>query len=465
MTTLGAAGDGAVFLQRICGSIITRGDSRYHQARAIWNGDINRRPRFIIGCIDTQDVSSAIRYARACGAPVAVRGGGHSVSGASVVDDGVVIDLRKLRTVAVDPVGRRAHVGGGAILGDVDSATQPYGLAVPAGIVSETGIGGLTLGGGMGWLTCQAGLTIDSLISAKIVVADGSVLTASATENPDLFWAVRGGGGNYGVVTDFEFALHETGGEVDVALLFWPANQGRDVLRLIRDTIPNLPEELSAIFVALNLPEVAFIDSQHHGKRGYALFLIGFQRSEAHKQVVDRLQHQLTPDFTFMAQLPWTSLQRTFDESDPWGRCYYEKAVFLADIPDDVINILVEHQEKGKSAMPDIFFYRMDGTYCTVDDNATAFGGRRVPQYAVFILGKAPTSDKLQRERQWCRSLWEKLYPQSLGGGYVNCMADYDDQRLIATYGPEKLRRLASIKSKYDPENIFQNNINIKPES
>jgi FAD/FMN-containing dehydrogenase len=464
MTPHGAADEGAALLQRISGSILTRNDSRYEQARRVWNGDINRRPRLIIRCIDADDVSSAIRYAHACGAPVAVRGGGHSVSGASVVDDGVVIDLSELRSVAVDPVRRRAHVGGGATLGDVDFATQPHGLAVPAGVISHTGVGGLTLGGGMGWLTCQAGLTIDNLVSVEIVVADGSVLSASATENPDLFWAVRGGGGNYGVVTKFEFVLHEIGAVVDAALFFWPDNQGHDALHVIRDTIPSLPEGLSAIVVARNLPQVTFIDPQHHNKRGYALFLTGFQRSEAHKEVVDRVREQLTPDFAFATRLPWTSLQRMFDETKPWGHCYYHKAAYLADLTDDVIDIIVEHLAKKLGAMSDIFFYRLDRSYCAVDDSATAFGGKRIPQYVVFITGIAPTSHELQQERQWCRSLWEELYPQSLGGGYVNSMADCDEQRLIATYGSEKLRRLASIKSKYDPENIFRRNINIKPE-
>jgi FAD/FMN-containing dehydrogenase len=464
MTLHSTADDGATFLQRISGSILTPDDSCYDEARSVWNGDINRRPRLIVRCIDTHDVTSAIGYARACGAPIAVRGGGHSISGASVVDDGVVIDLSELRSVTVDPVRRRARVGGGATLSDVDSATEPHGLAVPAGVISHTGVGGLTLGGGMGWLACQAGLTIDNLVSVKIVVADGTALNASATENPDLFWAVRGGGGNYGVVTEFEFVLHEIGVAVDTALFFWSEDQGHDALRVIRDTVPSLPDGLSAIFIARNLPEAPFIDREYHNKRGYVLIVVGFQQSEAHKQVVDQIHRHLAPDYAFARQLPWTSFQRMFDEAKPWGDCYYVKTVYLADLTDNVIDIVVKHLAKKSNALSDIFFYRLDRSYCSVDDSATAFGGKRMPQYVGFITGQAPTSRALQIERKWCHAFWEELYAQSLGGGYVNSMAPSDGQRLIATYGSEKLRRLASIKSKYDPDNIFRRNINIKPE-
>jgi FAD/FMN-containing dehydrogenase len=355
-------------------------------------------------------------------------------------------------------------VGGGALLSDLDAAAQAHGLAVPVGAIGHTGIGGLTLGGGMGWLSRQAGLTIDNLVSAEVVLADSSIVRASDDEHQDLFWAIRGGGGNFGVVTEFEFRLHEVGPMIEFGLLFWEIERGAEALRLMRDVVPDLPRSMNVIITAMSAPPAPFVPEQHHFTPGFALLVAGFGGAEEHASVVSQLRAELPPLFDHVAPMPYVALEQMFDEANSWGLYNYEKSTHVEDLTDGVIEVLTEHLPRRSSPQSIVFIYRLDNAYCEVGDDDTAFGGARRPQYALFNIGVAPTPELLVAERRWARSLWEALTPLSLGvGAYVNSMTEYEEHRVRAAYGEAKLARLAQIKGTYDPGNVFRRNINIKP--
>ena len=447
----------------MAGPVISRDDMGYDAARKVWNADIVRSPAVIAQCTSTEDVIAAVRFAQHEAFEIAVRGGAHSMPGHSVCEGGLVIDLSRLNQVTVDPQAKRASVQGGALLRDVDAATQAHGLAVPAGVVGHTGVGGLTLGGGMGWLSRQAGLTIDNLVSAEVVVADGRVLRAAADENDDLFWAIRGGGGNFGVVTEFEFRLHEVGPMVQFALFFWPQHQGEAALRLMRDVVADLPRSLNAIpAAALNAPPAPFVPTEHHHKPGYALLLVGFGDAGEHQRVVDRVRKELPPLFDHVTPIPYVALQQLLDEANAWGFYGYEKSAYFEDLTDEMIEIITEHAPRKSSPLSLMLFYRLDEAYCDVGEDDTAFGGARTPRYTGFFIGLCPTQEMLVAERAWVRSLWDALSPHMMGGGtYVNGLAEADNDRLRATYGA-KYDRLAAVKTKYDPENVFHLNANIR---
>jgi FAD/FMN-containing dehydrogenase len=445
------------------GAVVVPGDMGYDEARTVWNADIDRRPRVIARCASVQDVVAAVGFAQDHGLEIAVRGGAHSMPGYSVCDDGLVIDLSRLNGVRVDPDTRRAWAQGGALLRDLDAATQAHGLAVPAGVIGHTGVAGLTLGGGMGWLSRQAGLSIDNLVSAQVVVADGRVLRAAEDENADLFWAIRGGGGNFGVVTEFEFQLHEAGPIVQFGLFFWDQDQGVEALRLMRDVVAELPRSMNAIpAAALTAPPLPFVPAEHHHKLGYALLLVGFGDPNEHEQVVERIRQTLPPLFDHVTPMPYTVLQQMLDEANAWGFHGYDKGAYFEDLTDEVIEVLTEHVPRRTSPLSVLLFYRLDQAYCEVGDDDTAFGGGRTPRYMGFFIGLCPVPEMLPAERQWVRSLWDALRPHMMGvGTYVNALEGQDDERVRATYGP-KYDRLASIKAKYDPGNVFHRNVNIK---
>lgn len=447
----------------IAGTVITPDHPDYGQARTVWNADIDYRPAVIVQCATARDVAEALRFAKEQGLEVAVRGGAHSFPGYSSIDEGVVIDLRCMNQVRVDPEAKRAHVQGGALHGDLDAATQVHGLAVPIGMVSHTGVGGLTLGGGMGWLTRQAGLSIDNLTSAEVVVADGRILRASEQENPDLFWALRGGGGNFGVVTELEFRLHDVGPTVHFGLFFWDAAQGGPALRLMREVIADLPRSLNAIPAALSAPPAPFVPPEHQHKLGYGLLLAGFGEEADHQQVVERVRGALPPLFDFVAPMPYVALQQLIDEGNAWGSYAYDKGAYFEDLTDEMIDVLTEHAPRKTSPLSIVLFYRLDQAYCDVPDDRTAFGGGRTPRYMGFFIGRSPTSDQLPGEREWVRSMWNDLKPYMLGTtGYVNAFEAQEGDRVRETYGP-KYELLAAIKAKYDPDNLFHRNVNIEP--
>jgi len=448
------------------GLVFIPGDADYESARLIWNGDIDRHPAVIARCQTQQDVVTAVGFAQREDLEIAVRGGGHGYSGSAVCERGLMIDLSGMRDVGVDPERRRAVVGGGASLADLDAATQAHGLAVTGGLVSHTGVAGLTLGGGTGWLTRKLGLSIDNLEAAEVVLANGRCVRACADSHPDLFWALRGGGGNFGVVTSFEFRLHPVGPEVHLALLFWGLNQGHDVLRTARDAIPALPENTAAqLGVGLNAPPAPFVPAQHHFAPGYALLVVGFGSAEGHSQAVAPIRAVCPPLFEFITPIPYTALQQIFDDSAfPWGIRAYTKALYLDELSDEVINVLVERATDNTSPMSFIPIFRLDGAFAQVGEQDTAFGGTRTPQYAVNIEAISPDPATLAADRNWVRSVWDALRPLAAGaGGYVNFDPEQDDDRVRATYGSTKYERLALIKTQYDPGNVFHRNANITP--
>lgn len=441
------------------------GHLEYERSRGIWNGAIDRHPAIIASCTSAAHVAEALRFARANGLDVAVRGGGHNYAGHATCDDGLMVHLGAMNAVTVDPGARRATCGGGATWADVDAATQAHGLAAPGGFVSHTGVAGLTLGGGIGWLTKKAGLSCDNLVSAEVVLADARVVHASATEHPDLFWALRGGGGNFGVVTSFEFALQSVGPMVNVGLFFWDLDRGAEALALCREVIPMLPDEATGfIAVALSAPPAPFVPPAHHGRLGHALVVVGFGTPEQHAATVEPVRARLAPLFELVTPIPYVALQQMFNDSAAWGTLAYEKSMFLDALPDTAIGTIGEHAPRKRSPVSFCPTFHLGGAYGALGEDDSAFGGSRKASYLFNIAGHAMERDVYDAERAWVRSFWSAMQPCASGaGGYVNFMADPDDERVRMAYGAGKYARLARIKAEYDPGNVFHRNANIAP--
>jgi FAD/FMN-containing dehydrogenase len=449
------------------GAVLTPEDAGYDDGRRVWNADIDKRPAVVAMCANSADVAAAVRYGAEQGLEIAVRGGAHSVSGASTVDGGLMINLADLNHVEVDPEARRARAGGGALLGDLIGAAQEHGLATPVGAVGHTGVGGLTLGGGMGWLTRKHGLTIDNVVSAEIVTADGQILRASSQQNPDLFWAIRGGGGNFGVVTEFEFALHPAGPTVQFGLIFYALDQGKEFLRAARDITESLPAEINVLIAALSAPPAPFVPEEHHFAPGYALLITGFGAQEDFDGVAGRLRDAVPPLFEFVSPMPFMAVQTLMDEANAWGHYYHEKGDYLTELTDEAIDVITDFVPKRQSPMSVMLTYRLDGAYSEVSEDETAFSGGRSPRYGVFIIAAAPTPELHAVDREWSRAFYNALIkPETLDGTYVNALSDdVSEDRVRKAYGEKKYDRLAQIKATYDPTNLFRRNANIKPAS
>jgi len=447
------------------GAAVAAGDPDYDTFRKVWNGAIDHRPQLIARCRTAADISAAILHAKAEGLDVSVRGGGHNFAGNAVWPDSLTVDLGEMNEVRVDPGARTAVCQGGALLARLDAATQEHGLAVPSGTISHTGVGGLTLGGGFGWLTHDHGMSIDNLRSAEVVLADGAILEASEDVNPDLFWAIRGGGGNFGVVTEFRFRLHPVGPLVNVALLFWPLDEGPAALALVQDVVPALPPGFGTMCaVGLCAPPAPFVPEEHHFAPGHALIVVGFGTPGEHAAVVDGIRAALPPLFEMVAPMPYTALQSMLDDAAPPGILAYERSLYVEELTDEVVAVMAEFSAKKASPMSFSPTFRVDGAYSRVDDMATAFGGPRTPGYVVNLACVTPNPIDLAADTAWVRGYWEALLPYAQGtGSYVNFMVEPDQERVLAAYGAEKYGRLAGIKAVYDPENVFRHNANIKP--
>jgi len=447
------------------GELIVPGDAGYDEARGLWNGDIDRRPALIARVDSADDIAAAIRFGREHDLEIAVRGGGHSFAGHGAGDDGLMINLSALREVSVDPGAHRARCGGGATWAELDAATQAHGQAVPGGQISHTGVAGLSLGGGIGWLTRQAGLSCDNLVSARVVTADGRVVTASATENPDLHWALRGGGGNFGVVTEFEFATHDVGPLVNLGLFFWSMDKGAEALRFVRDFIATLPQTSSAQLIGLNAPHAPFVPEQFHFAPCFALAVVGFGSPEEHAALIQPIRDTYAPLFDFVTPIPYTDLQKMLDESAPWGILAYEKALYIEEkVSDDALAVMADFLPRKASPMSIMPTFPLAGAYTQVDVDDSAFGGPRVPIWVVNIAAIAPDPDLLATDRAWVRAFWDALQPYASSvGGYINFQNDIDDERVRQSYGPAKYDRLSRIKTEFDPDNVFHLNANIKP--
>ncbi len=448
----------------LAGQVLDPTDAAYDSARAVMNSAVDRHPALIARCVSADDVSAAISFAHTRDLEISVRGGAHSAAGYCVGDDGLMIDLSRMRHVAVDPLTRRVRVGGGALLADLDAATQAHGLAVPTGVVSHTGIGGLALGGGMGWLSRLHGLTLDNLLSARVVTADGRTLRAAPDEHPDLFWALRGGGGNFGVVTTFEFQAHPVGPTVHFGWFFWGIDQGAEALHMCQKLIDELPREANAIIAGMNSPPAPFVPDAHHFQPGYALLLAGFGTAEQHTAIAARVHRELPPPVEFITSMPYTVLQSLLDEAGDWGQFCYEKGTRISRLSQEAIAVVTTHLARRKSPTSLVEFYPLGGAFSDVDDDDTAFGGGRTPHVEVIINAVARTADLMTTDRTWAHELWRDLQPHAIGiGGYVNTMTESQDDRVRASYGSGKYDRLARVKAAYDPENFFHRNANIKP--
>jgi len=457
--------DLTAFRSAFGGSILTPGHADYDAARAVWNGAIDRKPAVIARCHTAEQVADAIRYARAHGLELSVRGGGHNYAGHAVCDGGLMIHLGAMNGVSVDPVARRAVCGGGATWADVDAATQQHGLATPGGFISHTGVAGLTLGGGIGWLTALAGLSCDNLVGAEVVTADARIVRASASQNTDLYWALRGGGGNFGVVTSFEFALHPVGPMIQLGLYFFGLDDGTKALKFAREYMKQTPADATAFLgIGLSAPPAPFVPEEHRGRVGHALLVVGFGSPDAHRQAVAPIRQALTPLFDMETPMPFVALQQMFNDFATWGTLGYEKALYLDELSDAAIDVIGEHVPRKTSPLSFCPTFMLSGAYRKVGDADTAFGGRRAAGYVFNIEAAASDPATYEADRAWVRAFWEAMRPHATdSGGYVNFMAEADEGRVRASYGKAKYDRLARIKARYDPDNIFHLNANIPP--
>jgi hypothetical protein len=456
----------ASFQERFGGDVLLPGDGAYEHARRLWNADIDREPALIARCRTSEHVAEAVALAGREGLELTVRGGGHNFGGLAICDDGLMIDLSRMNAVAVKPAARRVRCGGGATWADLDAATQVHGLAVTGGVISHTGVGGLTLGGGMGWLTRRAGLSCDNLVSAEVVLADGSIVTASAGEHPDLFWALRGGGGNFGVVTAFELALHEVGPEAQLGFFFWGVDQGAEALRFCRGYIAGLPDDAGVLLAGLSAPPEPFVPDEHQLQDGFALLVATWGSAAEHAELVRPVREQMPGLFDLVTPIAYTDLQTLFDEGNEWGSYAYEKGLYLDDLSDGVIDVLVEHLPRKISPLSFVPAFGLGGAFARVGDDDTAFGGSRATRYAISIAAICADPQLLEADRRWVRGLWEALRPHTgKPAGYVNFMSEIDEDRVRSAYGAAKYDRLAAIKADFDPDNLFHHNANILPAS
>jgi FAD/FMN-containing dehydrogenase len=455
----------AVQIPGFRGDVIVPDHHDYDHARAIWNGTVDRRPRLIARCSGTADVAAAVRFARDRGLEIAVRGGGHNVAGTAVCDGGMVIDLSAMRAVAVDPVERTALVQGGALWGDVDHETQAHGLATTGGIVSHTGVGGVSLGGGIGWLMRTHGLTVDNLVAAEVVTAEGEVVWASASDHPDLFWALRGGGGNFGVVGSFRFALHPVGPTVTAGPVFWAAEDTTEVLRFYRDFAADAPDELGTVIRLGTIPPLPVIGEELHFRPAVAVATCYAGPVEAGERAVRALRQFGTPLLDLVGPTLYVDHQRGLDDTVPHGWHYYWKATNLTGLSDAVIDILAAHASAATSPRSYAAVFHMGGAVARAPRDATAYPGREVGHTMSIDAVWLPEQDDTvgAAETAWARAFFDALESHR-AGVYVNFLdADDDTSRVREAYGDDTYRRLAEVKAKYDPENVFHNNKNIQP--
>ena len=445
------------------GRLISADHADYDSARAVWNGAIDRRPRLIARCIGTADVVAAVRFARDHDLEIAIRGGGHNVAGTAVCDDGIVIDLSAMRAVRVDPAGRRAWVQGGALWGDVDHETQAHGLATTGGIVSHTGVAGLTLGGGVGWLMRKHGLTVDNLLAVDVVTADGKLLRASEDEHPDLFWALRGGGGNFGVVTSFEFRLHSVGPTVLAGPILWDASDAGEVLRFYRDFIREAPDELGTVVRFGTAPPLPVIPEDLHWRPVVMIGTCYAGPIEDGEQVLRPLRASRTPLLDLVGPAPYVGFQSALDSTVPHGWNYYWKSTHLPELRDDLIDVLAGHAFSCASPRSYVAMFHLKGAVSRVAEGRTAFGNRQASHAITLDAVWRPGEDFGDRDTAWAREFFAAL-GRFREGVYVNFLAgDEDPDRVREAYGDSVYDRLVKVKTTYDRDNVFHHNQNIRP--
>jgi FAD binding domain/Berberine and berberine like len=442
------------------GELIQPTDSTYESDRKVYNGMIDKRPRLIARCVDVADVIAAVKFGASNGMLTAIRGGGHSGGGLGTCDDGLVIDLSRMKGIRVNPPERTVRVEAGCVWGDVDHATHAFGLATPCGFVSTTGVAGLTLGGGIGYLTRRYGLTIDNLLAVDMALADGSFVTANNKENPDLFWAVRGGGGNFGVITSFEFRLHPVK-LVQFGPTFWPLGEAVMILRAFRDFIKDAPEYVNGFFAFLVVPPAPMFPEHLHNKKVCGIVWCSTGSVEKTEESLKTVLSVGHPLLHHVGTVPFPVAQSIFDPLFVPGLQWYWRADNFTELTDEAIALQVEHGSKIPTMLSTMHLYPLNGAPQRVGRNDTAYSFREA-LFAEVIVGVDPDPANAPKITAWCKSYWDALHPFSAGGAYVNFMMEEGQDRVRASYR-DNYERLAKIKQKYDPNNLFRVNQNIMP--
>jgi FAD/FMN-containing dehydrogenase len=451
----------AAFTSQISGGVLDAADAAYDEARMVWNGSIDRRPALIARCMTEADVQSAVRFAAAHRMLLSVRGGGHHIAGNAVAEGGMMLDLSGMRAIQVDVAKRTARVGPGALLGDLDRESQAHGLATPLGINSTTGVAGLTLGGGFGWLTRRHGMTVDNLLGATIVTADGAVHTVSSTSEPDLFWALRGGGGNFGVVTSFEFRMHPVGPELYAGLVVYPMAQARQVLRAWRDFTADAPDELSVWAVLRKAPPLPFLPESAHGSGVLILPLVHCGSVEAGERDAAPVLRFGDPIGAALGPTPYAAFQSAFDPLLAPGARNYWKSNNFSKLSDEALDVVLAAADRLPGPECEIFMVQLGGAMARVKPTATAFAGRDA-NYIMNVHGRWRDAGDDQKVRAWARRAFEDAASHATGSGYVNFLTEDEAERVAATYGVNH-ERLQAVKQRFDPDNLFRMNLNIAP--
>ena len=449
------------------GELLRQGDSGYDDARLVWNGMFDRRPALIARCKNTQDVVAAVNFARDNELTIAVRGGGHSAVGYSTCDDGIVIDLGAMSQVEVDPTTQIVRCGGGATWGQFDAATQEHGLAITGGRFSTTGVAGLTLGSGSGWLERKVGLTADSLIGAELVTATGDIIRASRDENPELFWGLKGGGGNFGIVTTFEFKAHKIGPLIYGGMLVSLPDKAPDIIAFMRDYMAEAPEDLGIGIAFVSAPPEPFVPPEMHFKPVSGMIVCWTGSQEEGEKVLAPIREAAQPVMDMVGPMPYAALQGMLDGGGPKGIRGYMKAEFMPEINDEAIGKLVSHGGSRPSPTTQLLLEPMGGAIGNVDDNDSAVGRRDIPWcYHALAMWMEPGQEAEDAHRAWAGDLSADMKPNTTTGVYLNFTSDSDEPgRVEQTFGTEKFARLVALKNQYDPTNLFHLNQNIKPSS
>lgn len=451
------------FVAGFQGAVILSGDDEYNETRKIWNGMIDKYPALIAQCTGPADVIHAVNFARNNGLEVSVRGGGHNVAGSSLVDDGLVIDLSLMKGVHIDPNTRTAHVQPGVRWGEFDREAQVFGLAVPGGLISDTGVAGLTLGGGFGWLSRKYGFSADNLISLDVVMADGRLVTASETQNADLFWGMRGGAGNFGIAVGFEFQLHAVGTQVLAGSIIYRLEDASDVLRFFRDFSIDAPRELGSFVVFRTAPDAPFIPHDVVGKPVLAVIPTYIGDIETGKEVLKPLLEFGSPIFNGVSVKNYVAHQQAFDAGQPTGHRYYWKSEYIHEIADSAIDTLVHYASMMTSPSARLAMFQLGGAIQDRDEFSMAVSHRHTEYVIGINTGWTNAADD-EKEISWTRNLWQEIRQYSNGGVYVNFLSQGEGQeRVQAAYGERKHARLVELKNRYDPNNFFHINQNIKP--
>jgi FAD/FMN-containing dehydrogenase len=464
MATQGVLGQATLteFEQGLHGDLVQAEDAGYDEARAIWNGAHDARPALIVRCADAADVRHAVGFARSEGLEIAVRGGGHSIPGFSTTDGGLVIDLAPMKGIEVNPEARTVRAEGGVTWAELDAATQEHGLATTGGLVSSTGVAGFTLGGGIGWLMRKHGLACDNLRSAEVVTADGQILTASESENEDLFWGLRGGGGNFGVVTTFEFELHPVGPTVCAGAVFYPGERAEEILRFYREYVRDVPDELTTLVNLITAPPAPFLPEEWHGKKLVALIGCYAGDPEEGAKAMAPLQELGDPVADLVGPMPYVQMQSLIDALWPKGTNAYMKAGYLRELDDRAIDTMTRFHQEATSPSSEIHVQHLGGAVARVGDEETAIGERQAP-FVLNIIAVTHEPGDLTPHIEWAQRLYSELEPSLTGGAYINFLSAEGEERIRAAYGAEKFDRLRGLKDRYDPTNLFHLNQNVPP--